>query len=116
MKVGEIFWFDLASRGGREQAGRRPAIVMQNEKASAVLSTVLVVPLTTQQAALRFPGTLIVDPDENNGLSHLSIAFVFQLTAVDTRAVWGRIGQISPEKVNEIRLSLAELMRDVEPD
>jgi mRNA-degrading endonuclease toxin of MazEF toxin-antitoxin module len=29
MKAGEIYWTKLASRGGREQSGRGPAIVVQ---------------------------------------------------------------------------------------
>ena len=51
MNVGEIFWVEFPARGGRAQAGRRPAIVVQKEKS---LPTVLLVPLTTQQDALRF--------------------------------------------------------------
>ena len=31
MKVGEIYWTRLASRGGREQAGRRPSIILQKD-------------------------------------------------------------------------------------
>lgn len=56
MKVGEIYWKSLASRGGREQAGRLPAIILQKD---TNLPTVLLVPLTTQQDALRFSGTVL---------------------------------------------------------
>jgi len=55
VNVGEIFWVEFPARGGRAQAGRRPAIVVQKEK---TLPTVLLVPLTTQQDALRFSGII----------------------------------------------------------
>ena len=29
--IGDIHWVELPDAGGREQAGRRPAIVMQND-------------------------------------------------------------------------------------
>ncbi len=32
MNAGEIFWVEFPTRGGRAQAGRRPAIVVQKEK------------------------------------------------------------------------------------
>jgi mRNA-degrading endonuclease toxin of MazEF toxin-antitoxin module len=31
MTIGEIHWVKLPDSGGREQAGRRPAIVIQND-------------------------------------------------------------------------------------
>lgn len=68
MKVGEVFWVDLPARGGHAQMGRRPAIVLQTSEASSVLPTVLLIPMTTQLDALRFPGTLLVEPDLENGL------------------------------------------------
>lgn len=61
MNVGEIFWVEFPTRGGRAQAGRRPAIVVQKEK---TLPTVLLIPLTTQQDALRFVGTILIEPDK----------------------------------------------------
>jgi len=31
MKVGDIHWVELPNVGGREQAGRRPAIILQDD-------------------------------------------------------------------------------------
>jgi mRNA-degrading endonuclease toxin of MazEF toxin-antitoxin module len=77
MKAGEIVWVDFPGGAGRAQAGHRPAIVMQKADASKLLSTMLVVPLTTQQDALRFPGTVLVAPDKDNRLPQRSVALVF---------------------------------------
>ena len=76
---GEVRWVELAAKGGHAQKGRRPAVIVQDQKASARISTVLVVPLTSQLDALRFPGTVLVEADSENGLHRASVALVFQL-------------------------------------
>ncbi len=77
MTVGDLHWVEFPARSGHAQSGRRPAIVMQNEAASARLPTVLLVPITTQTDALRFPGTVLVRPDTENGLRRPSEALAF---------------------------------------
>jgi mRNA-degrading endonuclease toxin of MazEF toxin-antitoxin module len=99
MKVGEIYWTRLASRGGREQAGRRPSIILQKD---TNLPTVLLVPLTTQQDALRFSGTVLIEPDSENNLPNISVALVFQLTALDKHSLERKIGKISKQNLEEI--------------
>ena len=106
MNIGEIFWVEFPARGGRAQAGRRPAIVVQKEK---TLPTVLLIPLTTQQDALRFSGTVLVESDANNHLRQPSVALVFQLTAIDKNFIKGKLGAISGDKMNEIWMAFDEL-------
>ncbi len=99
MTVGEVRWIDLPERGGRAQAGRRPAIVVQGISS---LPTTLIVPLTSQLDALRFAGTVLVEADSTNGLRRASVALVFQLTAVDSHYIAGRLGMVSSEVLEEI--------------
>ena len=106
MKIGEIYWTKLVSRGGREQAGRRPSIVVQNDTS---LPTVLLVPLTTQQDALRFQGTVLIEPDSQNNLPSKSVALVFQLTALDKNSLESKIGKISNDKLQEIWQAFDEI-------
>jgi len=87
MRVGDLYWVELRASGGRAQAGRRPAIILQQ---TSNLPTVLVVPITSQQDALRFPGTVLIESTKENGLLHDSVALVFQLTAIDIRHVTNR--------------------------
>ena len=97
MNVGDLVWVEFPAGAGRAQAGRRPAIVAQVPHASAALPTVLLIPLTSQQDALRFPGTVLVEPDAVNGLRRPSVALVFQLTAIDKRFFPGpSLGVVSP--------------------
>lgn len=77
MNVGDVYWVELPARGGHAQTGRRPAIIMQAEAHAAKLPTVMLVPLTSQMDALRFPGTVLVEADGRNGLRRASVALVF---------------------------------------
>ncbi|HEX7860688.1 MAG TPA: type II toxin-antitoxin system PemK/MazF family toxin [Verrucomicrobiae bacterium] len=95
MKPGDLYWVEFPGGAGRAQAGRRPAIVVQGASASAKLPTVLLVPLTTQLDALRFPGTFLVESDSQNGLRLPSVALVFQMTAIDKRFLAHNFGRLS---------------------
>ena len=106
MNVGDVYWVDFPTRGGHAQAGRRPGIIVQSAAHSAGLPTVLLVPLTTQMDALRFPGTVLVEADSQNGLRRASVALVFQLTAVDRRFVAGRVGEVSGTLLQQIWTTL----------
>jgi mRNA-degrading endonuclease toxin of MazEF toxin-antitoxin module len=102
MKLGEIRWVELLPRGGHAQAGKRPAIIFQDEENTKELPTVLIIPLTTQQDALRFAGTIFVEATTENGLRRASVALVFQLTAVDKRFVKDSLGAVSDELMQSI--------------
>jgi mRNA interferase MazF len=107
--VGEVFWVELVSTGGHAQKGRRPAIILQSQQASKRVPTVLVVPLPSKLDALRFPGTVLVESDAENGLRRASVALVFQLTAIDQRYLRDRLGKVSQSIINEIFSALDEL-------
>jgi mRNA-degrading endonuclease toxin of MazEF toxin-antitoxin module len=60
MAVGDIHWADLPRADGREQSGRRPVMLLQDDGYAGSLPTVLIVPMTSALAALRFPGTVLI--------------------------------------------------------
>lgn len=109
MKQGDIFWISFPAGAGRAQAGRRPAILLQNDEASHQVPTVLVVPLTTQREALRFPGTMLIDPDFSNKLQQPSVALVFQLTSIDQQFLGARIGVVSDNVLTALKSTLDEI-------
>jgi mRNA-degrading endonuclease toxin of MazEF toxin-antitoxin module len=102
MNVGDVYWIDFPARGGHEQAGRRPAIVAQTGDASDRLPTVLVISLTTRLDALRFPGTLPIDPEITNGLRRASVALVFQKSVIDRRFIGSQLGHLSEETMQDV--------------
>ena len=109
MKLGDVYWVDLPDRGGREQRGRRPAIIWQDAATFQQLPTVLLIPLSSQLSALRFACTTLIQPTPLNGLSVPSAALVFQLGATDIRRIGERIGKLSDEDLARIRTLAKQL-------
>ena len=109
MSVGDIHWVDLPAANGREQRGRRPAVVLQDDDYGGNLPVVLVVPLTTARAAMRFAGTTLIRPTVENGLRQASVALVFQLRAIDRGRIQERIGAVSAEVLNAMFEELGRL-------
>ena len=107
MNLGDICWMTPPPAGGRVQQGRRPGIIWQNGVAFPSLPTILMIPLTSQQAALRFGACHLLQPTARNGLSVPSVALVFQLAAVDSGDVGTKIGELDDAD----RLVLQELTR-----
>ena len=60
--------------------------------------------------ALRFPGTVLVEADAQNGLKRASVALVFQLTALDQRYLKDPLGKITTKVIDEIWLAFDELV------
>lgn len=109
MIVGDIHWVELPAANGREQRGRRPAVILQDDQYAGGLPVVLVVPLTTARAAMRFAGTALILPTAENGLRQASVALVFQLRAIDRHRVQERIGSVGTAVLHEIFAGLDKL-------
>ncbi|MCS7301802.1 MAG: type II toxin-antitoxin system PemK/MazF family toxin [Fimbriimonadales bacterium] len=110
MERGDIHWVELGEPRGHRQAGRRPAIVAQSQAFAEALPTVLMIPLTTRLEALRFPATILIEPDEQNGLRRPSVALVFQIAPVDKRYIFDRLGVISREQISLVESILRDLL------
>lgn len=109
MERGEVRWVELPNEGGREQRGNRPAIIMQVADFSR-LPTVLAVPLTSQMIALRFPGTVRIEPTNKNGLKTASVALVFQLRACDVQRIGGELGKLDLGDLQAVEAEVRSLL------
>jgi mRNA interferase MazF len=109
MKKGEVWRVRIPVAAGHKQAGERPAILVQEDSFTAALPTALVIPFTSTTAAARFPGTLVVQPDGQNGLTVPSVALVFQLTAVDKRDCVRRLGVLDELTLDQVFTLLDQL-------
>ena len=108
MERGEVWSVSFPLSGGREQSGERPALVVQDAAYGESSPLILVVPLTSQLAALRFPASVQIDPSDENGLSVSSVAMVFQTRALDRSRFRNKLGEITEGELGEI---LGELNR-----
>lgn len=113
MQRGDVIWVELPPVGGyarHEQAGTRPAVVVQTDPDRPELPTVVIVPLTTQTAALRFPGCFLVSPTPTNGLREPSVVLTPQVRAIDKRRVIRISGRLDKESLAEIDTRLRGLL------
>jgi mRNA interferase MazF len=96
VRPGELYWVEYPVTDGREQAGRRPSLVLQDDTFASNSPLVLAIPLTTTAGVTRYPGVVFVAADAANGLPADSYAMVFQLRATDRRRFRNKIGDVSP--------------------
>ena len=99
---GDIYWVAFPTSEGREQAGRRPALIIQADPFNQSLPTVYVIPITSNLRAASFAGTLRIEPDEDNGLTVPSVLLVFQLRAIDKRRLLNMAGKITPKQLEQV--------------
>jgi mRNA interferase MazF len=104
-KRGEVWFVDLGQpKEDHEQAGRRPAVIFQTDDLSP-LSTVVIIPLTTQLKRAGFANTVLI-PAREAGQEHASVALCHQLRALDRRKLIRKIGELVPERLSEIELGV----------
>lgn len=111
MRRGEVWRVRIPFAPGHAQAGDRPALIVQNDEIIALLPTVLIVPFTSSLSAARFPGTLVIPPDGQNGLTVTSVALAFQLRAVDKRDCQQRLGVLAATETESICVTIDQLIR-----
>ena len=109
MTPGEIYWVEFPPSDGREQSGRRPAIVLQDARYGERLPMVLVAPVTGSLANTRFAATVRVSPTDENGLYAESVILVFQTRALDRVRFGKRIGFVTSEALAQVYEELDKL-------
>lgn len=99
----EIWMADLGDRGGSVQSGRRPVLIVSNDKNNVYSSVVNVMPMTTKMNKRNLPCHVELYNYERFGLNAPSTIMVEQLTILDKSNLIFRIGKIDdPEVLNEI--------------
>jgi mRNA interferase MazF len=84
-------------------------VLVQNDAFTPRLPTVQIVPFTSQTQALRYPATVLIQPDGTNGLTVPSVALVFQARVLDKRRLRHRLGALSASDLALVQALLAQL-------
>lgn len=96
VKRGELYFADLGTGIGSEQAGQRPVLIVQNDKGNLYSPTTIVLPLTTQiHKSKSLPVHVILDKSE--GLVQSSAIMAEQIVTIDKNRLQKRIGFITDE-------------------
>ena len=104
---GDVVWAELNPTRGREQAGRRPVLVLSQDVFNERSWTVIAVALTSQPQAAGFPLTLELS---GSWLSKKSWVKVSQVRTLSTERLGPRIGRVSAEELSLVVEGLNEII------
>jgi len=104
---GDVLWADLDPTKGREQAGRRPVLVVSHDVFNERSGTVVAMAITSQPQAAGFPLTVEL---AGAGLPKRSWVKVGQIRTLSVARLGKRIGRVSPEELIQVVEGLNEIV------
>jgi len=114
MKRGDIVFVDFdapISQVGHVQTKPRYAVVISNDQVVPSLSVITVVPLTGKESALRkYPNTIEIWPNVQNGLKEKSYALIVQVQTIDRQRILELSGHLDPVILDQIDQKLIEYL------
>lgn len=107
-KRGEVWLVNWNPARGSEQAGRRPALVIQNDIGNEKAPTTIVAAISSSVRI--YPINVQINPPEG-GLDHPSIIMTSQILTISKERLEKRLGRLSKDRLDDvdraIKLSLA---------
>jgi mRNA interferase MazF len=107
-KRGEVWLVDWNPARGSEQAGKRPALVIQNDIGNEKAPTTIVAAISN--SVRRYPMNVEIKPPEG-GLDRPSLIKTSQILTVAKERLEKRLGRLSKDRMDDvdkaIKLSLA---------
>jgi mRNA interferase MazF len=103
--AGDLVWLTFDPQSGREQAGRRPALLLSPKAYNAKSGLVLVCPITNQVKGYPFEVAVAA------GQGVTGVVLADHLMSVDWKARHAeKLGHCAPEVIDEVRARLAPLL------
>ncbi len=102
----EIYLAEIPKANGHEQSGFRPVILISKP----ISNISIILPLTSNLLALKFPFTIKVEPSILNGLTFISVILVFQIRAIDSKRLKKKIGVLENNYVESIKKLLNNML------
>lgn len=102
-----MLWAELDPAKGREQAGRRPVLVISHDVFNERSGTVIAMAITSQAQKAGFPLTVEL---MSGGLPKRSWMKVGQIRTLSVERLGRRIGRISPEELLRVVEGLNEIV------
>jgi mRNA interferase MazF len=104
---GDVLWAQLDPTRGREQAGRRPVLVISHDVFNERSGTVIAMAITSQAQSAGFPLTVELT---SGGLPKRSWVKVSQIRTLSVERLNGRLGRVSPEELLRVVEGLNEII------
>lgn len=110
---GDIYFADMDPVRGREQAGRRPVLVVSADALNRQDLVVTIVTGTTAKPGARAYGTNVLVPSAESGLPRDTVFLCFQIRSVDPVRFldpeWNsarKAGRLGPARMAEVSAAL----------
>jgi mRNA interferase MazF len=104
---GQIYWADLNPIRGKEQAGRRPVLILSHDVFNERSGTVIAVALTSQPQRAGFPLTLEL---QSKGLPKKSWVKISQIRTLAVERIGQRLGKVRVEELAQVVDGLNEII------
>lgn len=104
---GEIRWADLSPARGREQAGKRPVLILSQDVFNERSGTVIAVALTSQPPRAGFPLTLEL---QSKQLPKRSWVKISQIRTLAVQRIGRKLGRATPEETSQVVEGLNEII------
>lgn len=109
MKKGEIWMEELNPVKGSEQSGKRPVIIVSGNAMNDHFDLVITCPLSSK--VKNFPGNIILQPDNINGIKEKSEILVFQIRTISKQRLKVKLGNIGKEDMSRLEENLLKILR-----
>ncbi|MBM4035693.1 MAG: type II toxin-antitoxin system PemK/MazF family toxin [Planctomycetes bacterium] len=106
---GGVYWADLNPTRGTEQAGRRPVLVVQTDRANAASPHTIIVPFTTRIRGALLPSHVFVRAG-TGGLSEDAVALCEQVRVCDRSRLVQKIGTVPQHVMDQIGEALKAIL------
>lgn len=109
VRRGEIRWADLDPVRGREQAGRRPVLILSHDVFNDRSGTVIAVAITSQPQRAGFPLTLEL---KSASLPKQSWVKISQIRVLSVERLGQFLGEASHEELTQVIDGVNEIIGD----
>ena len=104
---GDLFWAELDPVRGREQAGKRPVLVLSQDVFNERSGTVIAAAITSQEPRAGFPLTLELT---GTPLPKRSWVKISQIRTMSVERLGKRMGHVSDDEMSQIVEGLNEII------
>ena len=105
---GDIRWANLDPTQGREQAGRRPVVIISHDIFNERSGTVIAMAITSRAQKAGFPLTFLLDSAHMPRKSWVKIS---QIRTLSVKRIGEKIIRIPDEQLNELVDGLSEIIQ-----
>ena len=104
---GDVYWADMEPTRGREQAGRRPVLVISHEVFNTHSGTVIALAITSQPQRAGFP---LTHPLPERKLPKPSWVKISQIRTLSTQRLGHKLTHLEEEEIDRIVEGLFDIV------